>query len=260
MKYLFTKLRHIDFSKLFSTILLSALTYLKQNQNHFLGFDGSDFSQESLTYLVYSFPAVIFDPAILIMKKIVCSLLALAIAQFSLAQGSDTGRIFKKFKVDVSIGYAIPQGSSNGSNFNGGGLFVIEPKYALIDPLAIGLRVEAAAIVHEYNNNNSNLNNGKVNSSYLLTGDYYFSNNSFRPFVGAGAGIFDYASLDSSTFNGYSGPIPTTSQFGFMARAGFEAGHFRLGVEYNFVGNGVSYLGLKVGACIGGGRKKRINK
>ncbi len=198
------------------------------------------------------------------MKKIVCSLVALAIAQFSLAQGADTGRIFKKFKVDVSLGYAVLQGSTTGTSVHGGGLFAIEPKYALIDPLAIGLRVEAAVIVREYyNNNTSNLNNAKINSSYLLTGDYYFSNKSFRPFVGAGVGIFTFASLDSSTFsglfNGDSGQIPTITQFGFMSRAGFEAGHFRLGVEYNFVGHGVSYLGLKVGACIGGGRKKRTD-
>jgi hypothetical protein len=36
------ELRHIDYSKVFSTILLSVLTYFKQNQNHFLGVDGSD--------------------------------------------------------------------------------------------------------------------------------------------------------------------------------------------------------------------------
>jgi len=188
------------------------------------------------------------------MKKLAGFLVALVIAQCSLAQGSDTGRIFKKFKVDVSLGYAIPQSSSNGASYSGGGLFAIEPKYAVVDQLAIGVRFEGAAIVHEYNNGYSNQTNGKANVSYLLTGDYYFSNKSFRPFIGAGAGIYTVASVDSST-NSVSS-LPTTSQFGFMIRGGFEAGHFRLGVEYNFVGNSANYLGLKVGACIGGGRKK----
>jgi outer membrane protein W len=195
------------------------------------------------------------------MKKLVCYLVALTIVQFSLAQGSDTGRIFKKFKVDVSIGYAIPQSSSSGSNFSGGGLIAIEPKYAVIDPLSIGLRVEAAATVHEFNNNNSNISNqsnGKANVSYLLTCDYYFSNKGFRPFIGAGAGIFKTANVDSTNYNDASS-IPSTSQFRFMARTGFEASHFRLGIEYNFVGNGASYLGLKVGVCIGGGRKKKTS-
>lgn len=199
------------------------------------------------------------------MKKLVCYLGALAIAQFALAQQSDTCRIFKKFKVDVSLGYAVPQSSPAGSNFNGGVLFAIEPKYAVIDLLAIGFRYEAAATAHEYNINNSNQSNGKANTSYFLTSDYYFSNKSFRPFVGGGVGLFVFANFDSSnifnlfpTDSSYHS-IPTTSKFGFMVRAGFEASHFRLGIEYNFVGNGASYLGLKVGAFIGGGRKKRTN-
>ncbi len=199
------------------------------------------------------------------MKKIVCYLVSLAIAQFALAQGSDTGRIFKKFKVDISLGYAVPQGSQAGSNFDGGVLFAIEPKYALADPLAVGLRFEEAEILHEYNVSNTNQDNIKANLSYLLTGDYYFSNKSFRPFVGGGIGIFVFASLDSSNFfnlfptDSTINPIRTTSNFGFMIRAGFEASHFRLGIEYNFVGSGASYLGIKVGAFIGGGRKKRTN-
>jgi hypothetical protein len=36
------ELTHIDYSKVFSTILLSAFTYLKHNTNQYLGVDGSD--------------------------------------------------------------------------------------------------------------------------------------------------------------------------------------------------------------------------
>jgi hypothetical protein len=36
------ELRHIDYSKVFSTILFSALAYLKNNPDHYLGIDGSD--------------------------------------------------------------------------------------------------------------------------------------------------------------------------------------------------------------------------
>jgi len=36
------ELTHIDYSKVFSTILLSAFTYLEHNTNHYLGVDGSD--------------------------------------------------------------------------------------------------------------------------------------------------------------------------------------------------------------------------
>ena len=36
------ELTHIDYSKVFSTILLSAYTYLEHNTNHYLGVDGSE--------------------------------------------------------------------------------------------------------------------------------------------------------------------------------------------------------------------------
>ena len=197
------------------------------------------------------------------MQRLICFLVALAIAQYCLAQGSDTDPIFKKFKVDVSLGYTVPTSSTPGANFNGGILIAIEPKYAVIDPLAIGLRFEEAVIVHAYtnnNSNNSNPSNGVGNISFLATGDYYFTNTGFRPFAGAGAGVYVVENVDSSYINGTNtGPVPTTARFGFMARAGFEASHFRLGIEYNIVGANASYLGLKVGVCIGGGRKQPAN-
>jgi len=198
------------------------------------------------------------------MRKLLVILIATALVQTCPAQSQDTNsRVFKKFKVDISLGYASPSSSSSssqGSKFNGGAIFAIEPKFAVIDPLAIGVRVEAAVIAHIYNDNNSNSNsnntNGKANLSYLLTADYYFTKSSFRPFIGAGGGIYSTASIDSGTVNSNSSSVPYTSQFGFMARAGFELGHLRIGAEYNFVSNSASYLGLKIGACIGGGRKR----
>jgi hypothetical protein len=36
------EITHADYSRVFSTILLSAFTYLENNTNHFLGVDGSD--------------------------------------------------------------------------------------------------------------------------------------------------------------------------------------------------------------------------
>ena len=198
------------------------------------------------------------------MKKLLFLLMGLSIAQLCLAQNEDmSDRSFKRFKVDVSIGYASPSSTAPGSQFSGGVLFAVEPKFAIIDPLAIGLRVETAVTAHIYSNNNNNNNNnssnnstGKANVSYLFTTDYYFTKTKFRPFIGAGAGIYSTASIDSNTVNNGNSNVPYTSAFGFMARAGFELGHLRLGVEYNFVPNDASYLGLKLGVCIGGGRRK----
>ena len=169
------------------------------------------------------------------------------------AQDEGTGdRIFKKFKVDVSLGYAAPQESTGTGGFKAGVLFAIEPKYAILDVLAVGLRMEAAVTARI--DENEETGNAKANASYLATGDYYFSNKRFRPFLGAGAGIFTFASLDFDS-NTTVEDVPTDSRFGFMARGGFEFGHLRLGAEYNFVGEKSGYFGLKLGAVIGGGRK-----
>ena len=167
------------------------------------------------------------------------------------AQDANTGTTFKKFKVDVSLGYASPQVSGPGTK--AGALFAIEPKYAVMNDLSVGLRMEAAVMANVSQSGSSG--NAKANFSYLATGDYYFSDHRFRPFLGAGAGIYTFASVSLDSSNSGSIAIPVSSKLGFMARGGFEYGHLRLGVEYNFVGDKMGYLGLKIGVVIGGGRK-----
>ena len=173
----------------------------------------------------------------------------------------------KPFKVDLSLGYAI----AGGSGAKSGILFAVEPKYAVMSNLSVGLRMEAAVIARfsgydaEGSPNNASV---KAAGSYLATGDYYFSYNySFRPFAGAGAGIFSLASAEvNSTQEGVS----AGTKFGGMIRGGIEMSHFRLGLEYNIVpkttftgfdSNGDEakltskngYIGIKLGVCIGGG-------
>ena len=166
------------------------------------------------------------------------------------AQDGGGGRIFKKFKVDVSLGYAIPQ-TSEGTGKSGGVLFAIEPKYAVMDQLSVGLRMEGAVMAKV--DMEGETGNAKANVSYLATGDYYFSNNKFRPFGGIGTGMFTYASVDLEDED--LDNIPVDSRFGFMVRGGFEYGHLRIGAEYNIVSDKAGYFGLKIGAVIGGGRK-----
>ena len=203
------------------------------------------------------------------MRKLVICLLALGLSQAVQAQtGQSSGRNFKRFKVDIDFGYASPQGTppqstgpqgaNGGYNFNGGALFAIEPKFAIVDRLAIGVRAEGAVTAHVNTNSNGGSDNGsgQVNLSYLLTMDFYILNGGFRPFIGGGAGIYTTAVVDSTTSNYSASDIPRTSQFGYMARVGFEVGHLRVGAEYNFVANNASYLGLKIGIGIGGGRKR----
>ena len=193
------------------------------------------------------------------MRKLIVCLLAMALCTAGIAQSNDTTvRKFKPFKVDISLGYAGPQDNSQNLKYNGGALFAIEPKFAIIDQLAIGARVEAAVTAHVNNSNDgSNNSNAKANLSYIFTVDYYITNGGFRPFIGAGAGVYTTAAIDSNSSNSSISSIPRTSQFGYMARLGFEVGHLRVGAEYNFVANNASYFGLKIGVCIGGGRRKK---
>jgi hypothetical protein len=200
------------------------------------------------------------------MKKITFSILLLTTVFIANAQQE-----FKPFKVDVSLGYAIP----GGTGAKGGVLFVVEPKYAVIPNLSVGLRMEAAVMARGTVDANGNAADVDVKAagSYLLTGDYYFTQNTVRPFAGAGLGIYSLAAASANS-DGVSSSASASTKFGEMVRAGVEIGHFRIGVEYNIVPstkletvnmstgakttyttkNG--YAGIKLGFCIGGGRIK----
>jgi outer membrane protein X len=199
-----------------------------------------------------------------LMKKITFSILLLT--AFVIAKAQDQP-VFKPFKVDVSTGYAIP----GGSGAKGGVLFVIEPKYAVIPNVSVGIRWELAVMARGTVDQNGNASSVDVKAagSYLVTGDYYFTQNTVRPFAGAGLGIYSLAaaSAGNTSVSGSAG-----SKFGEMVRAGVELSHFRVGLEYNIIPstkvesvntttnaktvyttkNG--YLGIKVGFTIGGGR------
>ena len=204
------------------------------------------------------------------MKKLLFSTAILCLAVFTKSEAQKSEGSFKPFKVDVSLGYALPIGGSGGK---GGALFVIEPKYAIIPEISVGLRLETALTV----SGTSDLASGtgsnstasvKASASYLATGDYYFSENDLRPFAGAGVGIFQTAGVQVNSNNPN---VATGSKFGGMLRAGVEYKHGRFGLEYNLVGKTSvapssptskdgytiqnSYVGIKFGVIIGGGRQ-----
>lgn len=182
---------------------------------------------------------------------------------------------FKPFKVNVSLGAAIPSGG-------GGVLFAVEPKYGINDQIDVGLRIEIAAMARDVVvNGNTSSGNAQGASSFILTGNYMLSTNNFRPFVGIGAGLYTTASTGVTVVGSgpnsqsTNGTIAAGNVFGGMARVGFKTGHFLLGLEYNLIpntnsivfdSNGTSqvgtsvqsknsYAGIKVGFDIGGGRR-----
>ena len=203
------------------------------------------------------------------MKKLIL-FLSFSICSIAIIKAQKDDRIFKRFKGDVSLGYALP----TVSNLNGGILFAMEPKFALMDRLSVGLRMEGAVMARFSGSligGDADADNAKAVLSYLATADYYFSDKySFRPFAGAGAGIV--ATADDNTSNYYGDADYIT--FGGLIRAGAEVKHFRFGIEYNIIPSGnVSfynydnagnliitsgklkngYVGIKVGFCFGGG-------
>jgi outer membrane protein X len=194
------------------------------------------------------------------MKKSISLIALLFVASAVISQESNPdGRIFKPFKVDVSAGFALPLSGGNGAK--GGFLFAIEPKYAVIEQLSVGLRFEGAIMARAVIDNGTEvIGEAQANGSYLATGDYYFSNKGFRPFLGGGLGLFSVAGAAVNS----SDPLQeedvyTENNFGGMIRGGFEAGHFRFGIEYNIAGKtsfspNNDYLGFKLGVCLGGGR------
>ena len=209
------------------------------------------------------------------MKKLIfVSFLLVALISNSFSQGGD--RKFRKFKGEFSLGYSNFSGNSS---FKNGFLIAFEPKYQLLDQLAIGGRIETIISGKAASNDNFSTLAGdvdlKIYESFLATGEYYFTQNyNARPFVGGGAGIFALATAYSGETN-----TRTLARFGGMIRAGIEIKHLRLGVEYNLVPttNSVenfynettynyedvkvesknNYFSIKVGFCFGGGLYNR---
>ncbi len=169
---------------------------------------------------------------------------------------------FKKFKVGIGAGYAIPGG--NGAK--GGVLFYAEPSYKVQDQLQIGLRMEFAAMARGFSEDVGDTEfKVSTSGSYTLNAQYYFNNNSFRPFVGAGFGMY---SIKAASFDGdedFDLGLQDETKFGFYPRVGFDAGHFTLSLDYNLIGKTEiegtdfsfknSYIGIRFGGFFGGGRK-----
>lgn len=193
------------------------------------------------------------------MKKFTCVLaLALLASTFTYAQE------YKKFKVGVGLGYAMASGSGS----SGGVLFTLEPAYRLQDNLSIGLRMESAVIVRGFSQSTTSASiSAAAIGSYTLNGQYYFGSTSFRPFVGAGVGMFSLAAVSESVSSGGSSAsiaIAAESKIGFYPRVGFDYRHFNMAIDYNIIpattsgsGNDLknSYIGIRVGAFFGGGKK-----
>jgi hypothetical protein len=176
---------------------------------------------------------------------------------------------FKKFRVGIGAGYAMPSGEGAG----GGVMWALEPGYRVSDQILANLRIEGAAIIRGTADATSASFEVAGVRSYTLNGQYFFNTNDFRPFVGVGFGIFSLAAAKvEATSGGTSGSSASSeSKFGFYPRIGFDYRHFTVNLDYNLVpntkatvatGSGTvntefknSYIGIRLGGYFGGGRK-----
>jgi outer membrane protein W len=193
------------------------------------------------------------------MKRILTVVVLVAITAFA-AKAQE----FKKFKVGLGAGYAM----TSGEGAKAGVLLYLEPAYRVQDQILVGLRLEGAAVVRGYA---ESVETGSVSASFsgsqALFGQYYFSNSTFRPFVGVGLGL-NKVSTAAASFNGEAFAAVNESKFGFFPRVGADIGHFTISIDVNLIGasklTGTSgtelttknnYIGIRMGGFFGGGRK-----
>ena len=197
------------------------------------------------------------------------SLMAAAQTSSSVTSASSTTSKFHKFKFDLTLGYAIPPSTSTsaGDKIKAGATFVLEPHYRLGDGVALGFRLQGAALAYGNTSGSGTGTSGSANVSAIYsftpTLDLCLANGGFRPFIGGGAGLYYQGSISvsgSSQGTSNSGYVSLGSKFGFFPRAGFEIGHFRISAEYNVLGNDANgnssnYAAFNIGFFFGGGRR-----
>jgi outer membrane protein X len=164
---------------------------------------------------------------------------------------------YKPFRVDLGFGISVP----TGSNSTGWGVLLrAEPKYSFHEQMSGGLRQEFNMLLQSKLDSNSEFEsiNVIVNGSTLATFDYHFNTASFRPFVGAGLGIYTSGSATVSKET-TDEPVKLKRKAGGMIRAGFDVAHFRLSLEYNIAGKtqdiNLNYFAVVFAGYIGGGKR-----
>jgi hypothetical protein len=175
----------------------------------------------------------------------------LATLLFSASYAAQAQYTYKPFRIDAGGGLSFPV-----TTFGIGILGSVEPQYS-IGPFAIGLRVEyhLEDIATE-----SSGEVEKYNSAMLLTGDYRFSSDTYRPFVGAGFGSYLLAANIVESNN--SGYRFFGQSAGAMLRAGIDMPYFRCALQYHITGSRThenlridfSYLAISFAVSIGGRR------
>jgi hypothetical protein len=204
-------------------------------------------------------------------------LASLALPSSTLAQAASYQPI--RFDITFYGGYAPADAAAYG-----GGL-VLEPKYNLLDQLAIGLRLEGGAFATQTVKTSAAAGQAEVSQSaraitaYLVKADWYLTTSSVRPFVGLGAGLYRIASGSQSVSgSGASTAVVQRAEsfqgFGVAPQVGVNFGGFRLAATYHMITGddqvvvtqaigttptetklSKNYFAFEIGGTIGGNRR-----
>jgi len=155
----------------------------------------------------------------------------------------------------LSSGFAMPSGGF-------GFVYDLHVGYNLRDQMTVGARLGQAVMLSVSDDGAS----ASANTNILGTFTAFLNpgGGGFAPFAGVGAGIYMLGAVDAGT---EGGGFSADNLFGGLLTVGFEAGWFRLALEYNLLPSSTpsiavgevsdrqnSYFGITLGFVIGGGR------
>ncbi len=205
------------------------------------------------------------------MRHVLAALAVLAAATPALA----TSESYQPIRVDVS--FNLVYGDADVREYGVGG--AVEPKFNLTDRLAIGVRLEGAALIPEsVSMDGDSVSMGaRALSAYLAKAEYYLTTSDVRPFVGIAAGLYDIGGGGQTV--GSAGIVQQAEAFrgfGFAPQVGINFGAFRLAGTYNIITGGdrvvvtqavgttvpekhsmpTRYFALELGGTFGGKRIK----
>lgn len=135
------------------------------------------------------------------------------------------------FKMDGGLGGAFTFGDIKSYGI----MASVEPKVFILPSLSAGLRIEGDALFGGSisADTESDIEMGvSSRAAILLKGEYYFTDNNTRPFVGFGLGTYTIANTSGGT-SGAS--IAAGNHFGVAPELGVTFGNFRLSAIYHIL-------------------------
>jgi len=136
------------------------------------------------------------------------------------------------FKMDAGLGGAFTFGDLKSYGI----MAHLEPKVFILPSLSAGIRFEGDALFGGSIpvDAESDLEVGMSSrAAILLKGEYYFTDNKTRPFVGFGLGTYTIANTSGSGEGGAS--IAAGNHFGVAPELGVTFGNFRLSAMYHIL-------------------------